>query len=148
MLQSSEVGPFCPFLPIFDQPTLEGYNHWSKKGMKNMNTYLKSVKLKDSEKYEMKCFGQVEKIFFVFHFHFSISLKNFKALNFSTQNYLFNEVLLLITLRELTLAKTNFGKQQKSWKFLILANGRLNLFFFALFWAILMNFRGSFGEVK
>ena len=79
-LQSSEVGPFCLFLPIFDhfKPTLE---------------------FKDSEKYKLKYFSQVEKIFIFsssfFIFTFDL-FKKFTALYSSTQNYLFNEVLLLI----------------------------------------------------
>ena len=63
--------------------------------MKNLNTYLKSAKFKVSEKYNLKYFGQVEKIFIFFIFVFEF-FENFKALNSSTQNYLFNEVLLLI----------------------------------------------------
>ena len=80
-LQSSEVGPFCLFLPIFDhfKPTLEGCSVWLKKDTKNLNTYLKSAKFKISEQYKLKYFSQVEKIFifffFIFHFHFRVFWK-------------------------------------------------------------------------
>ena len=98
-LQSSEVGPFCLFLPIFDhfKPTLEGCSIWSKKDMKNLNTYLKSAKFKVSEKYKLKYFSQVEKIFifffFIFHFHFRVFWKFWKSyilplrIIFSTRYY-------------------------------------------------------------
>ena len=75
-LQSSKVGQFFPFLTIFDHFTLEGCNFWSKKEMKNLNTYLKSTRFKVSEKYKMKYFGRVEKVlifsssFFIFNFEF------------------------------------------------------------------------------
>ena len=98
-LQSSEVGRFCLLLPIFAhfKHTLEGCSVWSKKDMKNLNTYSKSAKFKNSEKYELKYFSQVEKSsFFLLHFSFSFSsfLKIFDVLYSSTQNYLLNEVLL------------------------------------------------------
>ena len=68
--------------------------------MKNLNAYLKSASFKASEKYKLKYFCQVEKIFVFFHLPFSSSFSNslkiFISFNSSTQNYLFNEVLLLI----------------------------------------------------
>ena len=83
-------------LPVFAhfKPTLEGCNFWSKQDMKNLKSNLKSARFKVSEKYKLKYFGQK---FFHFHFSFSFSnfLKIFKPLNFSTWNYLFNELLLL-----------------------------------------------------
>ena len=45
--------------------------------MKNLKSYLKSAKFKVSEKYKLKYFGQLEKIFifFIFIFHFQIFSK-------------------------------------------------------------------------
>ena len=64
-------------------PTSEDCNFWSKKDKTNLNTYLKSAKFKVSEKYKLKYFKQVEKIFifffFIFHFHFRILRKFLKA---------------------------------------------------------------------
>ena len=94
-LQPFKVGPFRPFLPIFSLLWRQGYNFWSKQDMKNLKTYLKSAKLKVSEKYNLEYLGQVENSSF-FSSSFSNSLKFFIAFNYSTQNYPFNEVLLLI----------------------------------------------------
>ena len=67
--------------------------------MKNLNTNLKSAKFKVSEKYILKYFGQAEKIF-IFSSSFFIFIfelfEKFYSLNSSTQDYLSNEVLLLI----------------------------------------------------
>ena len=101
-LQPSKVGPFCLLLPVFDhfKPTLQSCSVWSKKDIKNLNTYLKSAKFKVSEKFKLKFFKQVEKNlhFFLLHFSFSFSnsSKTFISLYSSAQNYLFNEVLLSI----------------------------------------------------
>ena len=81
-LQSkTETGcSFCLFLAIFYhfKPTLD-CNFWSKKDMKNLNTYLKSAKFKVSRKYKLKYLSQIEKIFifffFIFHFHIRILWK-------------------------------------------------------------------------
>ena len=47
--------------------------------MKILKSYLKSAKFKISDKYKLKYFGQVEKIFiffiFIFHFHFQFFCK-------------------------------------------------------------------------
>ena len=65
----------------------------AKKDMKNLNTYLKSAKFKDLEKYNFKIFGSVEKNFFLLHF--SSSFLNFFQKIFTwyypTHDYLFNE---------------------------------------------------------
>ena len=78
-LQPSEKGPLRPFFAIYRPfgPFSEGCNFWPKKDMKNLNTYLKSAAFKVLEKYRIKVFRQVEKIFifffFIFHLHFQIS---------------------------------------------------------------------------
>ena len=72
---------FCPFLPIFSllwrAVTFDRSKIW-----KFWITYLKSAKFKVSEKYNLKYFGQVEKIFifliFIFHLHFRILWKFLK----------------------------------------------------------------------
>ena len=70
-----------PILPVFDhfKPTLEGCSVWSKKNIKNLNTYLKSAKFKVSEKYQLKYFSQLEKIFIFLHFHFRVFWKFWKS---------------------------------------------------------------------
>ena len=55
-----------------NRPTLKGCNFGWKQDMKNLNTCLKSAMFKVSKKYNLKYFGQVEKIFifiiFIFEF--------------------------------------------------------------------------------
>ena len=82
-------------------PISEGCSIWSKKDMKNLNTYLKSAKFQVSEKYKLKYFSQVEKIFiflfFIFHFHSRVFFEIFEVffhseLSFQrgiTVNYMF-----------------------------------------------------------
>ena len=80
-------------------PTLQSCSVWSKKDIKNLNTYLKSAKFKVSEKYKLKRFKQVEKIFIFFFFIFIFIfefVENFYKLIFFRSQLSFNEVLLSI----------------------------------------------------
>ena len=85
---------FFLFLTIFSL-LWRALTFGSKQDMKSLETYLKSARFKVSEKYNLKYFEQEQKIFIFFIFIIEL-FENLYSLNSSSQNYLFNEISLLI----------------------------------------------------